>query len=198
MPDDAVGRVSGQESGAVGRVSGQESTERRLRSAKEALADAIDDARQRGERPAPRSRADPGVAGARLRNSTESGQRTPPGADDPKPLGEAIRRLLAERGWQQQAAVGSAIGRWAEIVGPELAAHAKPDGFTDGELVVIADSTAWATQLRLLAGPLVKRLNAELGDGTVKRVKVRGPAGPPRQPGAWRTPGSRGPRDTYG
>ena len=33
-------------------------------------------------------------------------------------------RLLAERGWQQRAAIGSAIGRWAEIVGPELAAHA--------------------------------------------------------------------------
>ena len=39
-----------------------------------------------------------------------------------------------------------------------------------------ADSTAWATQVRLLAAQLVRRLNAELGDGTVQRVKVRGPA----------------------
>ena len=38
-----------------------------------------------------------------------------------------------------------------------------------------ADSTAWATQLRLLAAQLVHRLNAELGAGTVLRVKVRGP-----------------------
>jgi hypothetical protein len=52
--------------------------------------------------------------------------------------------------------------------------------------------------LRLLAGTLVRRLNAELGEGTVQRVQVRGPAGPPRQPGAWRAPGGRGPRDTYG
>jgi predicted nucleic acid-binding Zn ribbon protein len=175
-----------------------EDAERRLSSAREALADAIDDARQRGERPASRSRADTAVTAARLRKATESGKPTPPERGDPQPLGEAIRKLLAERGWQQQAAVGSAIGRWPEIVGPELAAHAKPEGFADGELVVIADSTAWATQLRLLAGQLVKRLNAELGDGTVKRVKVRGPAGPPRQPGAWRAPGGRGPRDTYG
>jgi predicted nucleic acid-binding Zn ribbon protein len=178
-----------------------EDAQRRLASASEALADARDDARQRGERLAPRSRAESGLGTARQRKARDSGQPTPTegsGGEDPKPLGEAIRRLLAERGWQQRAAVGSAIGRWAEIVGPELAAHAKPEGFTDGELVVIADSTAWATQLRLLAGPLVKRLNAELGDGTVKRVKVRGPAGPPRQPGAWRARGSRGPRDTYG
>jgi len=63
---------------------------------------------------------------------------------------------------------------------------------------VIADSTAWATQLRLLAAQLVQRLNAELGTGTVRRVKVRGPVTTDRKPGEWRVRGSRGPRDTYG
>ena len=57
------------------------------------------------------------------------------------------------------------FGRWEQIVGPELAAHTRPDGFADGELAVTADSTAWATQVRLLAPALVGRLNAELGDG---------------------------------
>jgi predicted nucleic acid-binding Zn ribbon protein len=52
--------------------------------------------------------------------------------------------------------------------------------------------------VRLLAGQLMRRLNAELGDGVVQRVKVRGPAGPPRKPGEWRVRGGRGPRDTYG
>ncbi len=89
------------------------------------------------------------------------------------------------------------FGNWEQIVGPDLAAHTRPDGFTDGELTIAADSTAWATQVRLLASMLVRRLNAELGDGTVRRVKVRGPSGP-RQRGGWRVPGSRGPRDTYG
>ena len=60
------------------------------------------------------------------------------------------------------------FGRWTEIVGADLAAHTRPDGFADGELAVTADSTAWATQVRLLAPQLVKRLNAELGDGTVR------------------------------
>jgi predicted nucleic acid-binding Zn ribbon protein len=93
--------------------------------------------------------------------------------------------------------MGSVFGRWAEIVGQDLAAHTSPDGFADGELSVTADSTAWATQVRLLASALVARLNAELGPGTVLRVKVRGPA-PPRRRGAWRVPGSKGPGDTYG
>ena len=76
--------------------------------------------------------------------------------------------------------MGSVFGRWAEIVGADLAAHTRPDSFADGELAVTADSTAWATQVRLLAPMLVKRLNAELGDGSVRRVKVRGP----RRPGS--------------
>lgn len=119
--------------------------------------------------------------------------------DDPQPLGTAIDGLLAEQGWEQRAAVGGAFGRWPQIVGADLAAHARPESFADGELVVVADSTAWATQLRLLAAELVRRLNAELGDGTVRRVRVRGPAGDagPRR-GGWRVHGGRGPRDTYG
>jgi len=63
---------------------------------------------------------------------------------------------------------------------------------------VMADSTAWATQLRLLAAELVRKLNEELGDGAVRRVKVRGPGTQRRRPGEWRVRGSRGPRDTYG
>ena len=93
--------------------------------------------------------------------------------------------------------MGSVFGRWAEIVGRDLAAHTRPDSFADGELAVTADSTAWATQVRLLAPMLVRRLNDELGDGSVRRVKVRGPA-PPRTRGGWRVPGSKGPGDTYG
>jgi len=121
--------------------------------------------------------------------------------DDPERLGTAIEGLIDFHGWQEAAAAGSVFGRWAEIVGPELAAHTRPDGLEDGELTVTADSTAWATQVRLLAAQLVRRLGDELGDGTVRRVKVRGPAaaaGPPRKPGAWRVRGGRGPRDTYG
>jgi predicted nucleic acid-binding Zn ribbon protein len=171
--------------------------QRRLARAREALAAATDEARRRGGTSAAgRSGIKKDLSSERLRTTPLAARRA--GGGDPQPLGAAITRLLAERGWQEQAAVGSAFGRWEEIVGAELAAHARPDGFSGGELVVTADSTAWATQLRLLAGTLVRRLNAELGEGTVQRVKVRGPAGPPRQPGAWRAPGGRGPRDTYG
>jgi predicted nucleic acid-binding Zn ribbon protein len=123
--------------------------------------------------------------------------RRRPRRDDPQLLTSAIDGLMDTRGWQQRAAMGSVFGRWAEIVGADLAAHTQPDSFADGELAILADSTAWATQVRLLAPMLVRRLNAELGDNSVSRVKVRGPQAP-RQRGAWRVPGSKGPGDTYG
>src|SRR5487761_919862 len=150
----------------------------------------MQDARDRDDRPAS---ARSGRKNFPERSSADPGAKRGASSEDPQLLGAAITRLLAERGWQQQVAVGSAFGRWEEIVGPELAAHARPDGFDDGELVIVADSTAWATQVRLLAATLVRRLNTDLGDGTVRRVKVRGPTplaarrlARPRQQGAWR------------
>ena len=128
--------------------------------------------------------------------STRSGAG--PDDRDPQPLGQAIGRLLTDRGWETDAAVGGVMGRWTEIVGAELAAHCQPESYTDGELVVIADSTAWATQLRYLAPQLVRALNTELGHGVVKAVVVKGPTAPSWRKGRRSAPGSRGPRDTYG
>ena len=172
----------------------------RLRRAAAALAGVIADGRARGEWP---SAGLPGTVGQSGEKESEraSGEAfsRPRRArrDDPQPLAAAIGGLLSDQGWKEQAAIGSVFNNWARIVGSDLAAHTRPDSFADGELVIAADSTAWATQVRLLASMLVRRLNAELGDGTVHRVKVRGPAGP-RQRGGWRVPGSRGHGDTYG
>lgn len=119
---------------------------------------------------------------------------------DPMALGAAINRLLAERGWEAPAAVGGVMGRWAEIVGEDVAKHSEPERYDEGErvLVVRCDSTVWATNLRLLAPALVARLNEDLGHGTVSLIKVNGPGGPVRRYGPLRVPGSTGPGDTYG
>jgi predicted nucleic acid-binding Zn ribbon protein len=64
-------------------------------------------------------------------------------------------------------------------------------------LVVQADSTAWATQVRLLVPTLLRRLAEVLGEGVVGQVQVRGPAAPSWRKGRLRVRGE-GPRDTYG
>lgn len=115
---------------------------------------------------------------------------------DPQPVGDSLSRLMAEHGWNAPVSVGSVMGRWREIVG-DVADHATPETFTDGKLVVRADSTAWATQLRLLVPQLQRRMDEEVGDGVIAEIVVLGPGAPSWIRGPRVVPG-RGPRDTYG
>jgi predicted nucleic acid-binding Zn ribbon protein len=116
---------------------------------------------------------------------------------DPLGLGKVVGRLVAERGWTSPVAVGSVMAEWPTLVGPEIAAHCTPESFTDTTLHVRCDSTAWATQLRLLSMSLLEKFRTELGDGVVTSIQVLGPAAPNWRKGG-RSVNGRGPRDTYG
>ena len=105
---------------------------------------------------------------------------------------------MADRGWALDLRVHAVFGRWAELVGAEVADHTTPESFTEGKLVVRTDSTAWATQLKLLTPTVVRRLNEELGHGTVTLIEVLGPHGPSWKKGPRSVRDGRGPRDTYG
>ena len=174
----------------------------------EAGPDAVRDALRRARAAAAarglaasQSRGGTGSGGAIARRrradaATRSGAR--PDERDPQLLGGLIERLVAERGWQVPLSIGGVMGRWEEIVGPEVAAHCRPETFTEGVLTVHADSTAWATQMRLLTPALMRRLAEEVGERIVTKIVVRGPAGPSWRRGLRRVSGGRGPRDTYG
>jgi predicted nucleic acid-binding Zn ribbon protein len=117
---------------------------------------------------------------------------------DPQPLDATIGRLVAEEGWGTDVAVHGVFSRWDTIVGREVAEHCHPERFADTKLTVRADSTAWATQVRLLAPTVVRRLNEELGDDTVTLIDVKGPNVPSWSKGFRAVRDGRGPRDTYG
>jgi predicted nucleic acid-binding Zn ribbon protein len=121
-----------------------------------------------------------------------------PDERDPQLLSTAMERLVDSKGWTAQVDVRSMLARWSTLVGPVNAAHSHPESYADAVLTVRADSTAWATQLRLLAPRLVATLNTALGDGTVTRVTVLGPDAPSWKRGRLSVRDGRGPRDTYG
>ncbi|MGW0230057.1 DUF721 domain-containing protein [Actinopolymorpha singaporensis] len=149
-----------------------------------------------GGRSGSAGRADRRSRSGRTTRTTRSGAG--PDDRDPQVLDATIGRLVDERGWSTDVAVAGALARWDHIVGPDVAAHCRAERYVDAELTVRADSTAWATQVRLLAPSLVRRLNEELGDGTVRRVVVLGPSAPSWQRGLRSVRDGRGPRDTYG
>ena len=145
------------------------------------------------------------AAGTRRRSAVRGdGERrlrgySGPGPDprDPQPLGAVLEKLVKARGWQQPAAEAKVFGAWERVVGPEVAQHSRPVKLEDGELTVEARSTAWATQLRLLAGSLLQQIAREVGHNVVRKLHIHGPAAPSWSRGPRRVRG-RGPRDTYG
>lgn len=161
--------------------------------ARSALEAARASARSAGRAGSAQRRAGGRAVGARRRSW--SGAR--PDDRDPQLFGRLATRLAADRGWTGQLSEGLVFGRWAQLVGAEIAEHARPVSLRDGELAVQASSTAWATQLRLLQRQLLGRITTGVGAGVVTRLRVHGPAAPSWRYGPRHVRG-RGPRDTYG
>jgi predicted nucleic acid-binding Zn ribbon protein len=121
------------------------------------------------------------------------------GADarDPAVLGESLTALARERKWEDTLRTAGIPARWEEIVGVEIAAHCRPERLEDATLTCVAESTAWATQIRMLSRSILERLGEAVGPGVVRRIQVHGPSAPDWRHGRLRVTG-RGPRDTYG
>lgn len=141
---------------------------------------------------APQSRRRP------RRERTASAAELPfaPGRD-PRPLGDTLDALTAELGWQAPLAQHELLASWPEIAGPEIAKHSEPIGIEGGLLTVRCESTAWATQLRLMRTELVTRVVERFPDSGVESMRFQGPDAPSWKRGPRSVPG-RGPRDTYG
>jgi predicted nucleic acid-binding Zn ribbon protein len=120
-----------------------------------------------------------------------------PDGRDPARLGDAVDELVRDRDWTRTLTAAGLLPRWEQIVGSDIAAHCRPERLEAGELTCIAESTAWATQLRFMSAQLLVRIANEVGPGVVVRLRVRGPSVPDWRHGPLRVTG-RGPRDTYG
>ncbi|MFM9877107.1 MAG: DUF721 domain-containing protein [Rhodoglobus sp.] len=116
---------------------------------------------------------------------------------DPQELANVIESLAASMGWTSPLARSELIASWSEIVGAETAAHSEPIGAEDGVLTVRCDSTAWATQLRLMRGQITTTIAGRFPAAGIQSVRFEGPNAPSWKRGPRSIPG-RGPRDTYG
>jgi predicted nucleic acid-binding Zn ribbon protein len=121
-----------------------------------------------------------------------------PDDNDPQLVGSVLAGYVEDRGWEQPLAAARVFADWPGLVGEDVAAHCRPATLTAGELKVEAESSAWATQLRLLSSTVLARLVAELGPQVVTKVHFIGPTGPSWKHGGFSVRGARGPRDTYG
>jgi len=164
--------------------------------ARRALEDARNAAKASGKSVGQgRSSPTGGVRALRGRKRGWSGAG--PDDRDPQTLGSLAGSIAKKRGWSDKVSEGTVLGRWPTVVGEDIAAHAVPTKLEDGVLSVTAESTAWATQLRLMQAQILARIAAAVGHGVVKSLKIHGPTTKSWRKGDRHVKG-RGPRDTYG
>jgi len=115
---------------------------------------------------------------------------------DPKSIGAIVSRTIAERGWAPFLSRESVVDQWEEIVGKDVAAHTVPE--IDEDLITVrCDSSAWATNLRLMRHEILAELLARFPNSGIEKISVVGPGVPNKIRGP-RSVKWRGPRDTYG
>jgi predicted nucleic acid-binding Zn ribbon protein len=62
---------------------------------------------------------------------------------------------------------------WGPATGVAIAASARPIGEREGVLTVSCEAAVWAQELELIAPELIPRLNAALGEETVRELRCR-------------------------
>lgn len=93
-------------------------------------------------------------------------------SDDPRPLSDGLDAVLRSLRGGERRTTATVFGRWSELVGEQIALHARPVKLDGGRLLVEVDEPGWATQLRFLEADLVARLRGE-GRLAVDTIEVR-------------------------
>ncbi len=96
----------------------------------------------------------------------------PDPAHGPRRLAESLDRVTRSLGGPDAGALAVIFGRWEQVVGAHVAAHAWPLSLADGTLSIAVDQPGWATQLTYLESDLRRRANELAGPDVVRRVRV--------------------------
>ncbi len=92
--------------------------------------------------------------------------------DDPRPVGDALRRVRRELGTPEPSEFDRIREDWSELVGPDLAAHSRPVYLRANLLRIAVDDPAWIVHFRYLADQLVERLASAAPRAAVREVAV--------------------------
>ena len=92
--------------------------------------------------------------------------------NQPMRVGDAIASYVARSGLAARLSQAEVIPEWSKLVGPQIAAVARPERVTaDGTLFVRVATSGWMTELQLMTPEIMARLNAGRGEGRVKTLR---------------------------
>ncbi len=77
----------------------------------------------------------------------------------PERVGDFLSSFLQQEGVQDELERVSAIGEWAEKVGPNIAKVTQARSVADATLVVEVRSSAWLMELNMMKSEILRRVN---------------------------------------
>jgi predicted nucleic acid-binding Zn ribbon protein len=96
-----------------------------------------------------------------------------PDGREPRRLSEFLDPITKRLGGPASGVFAAIFARWEALVGPDIAAHAKPVSLRRGVLVLAVDHPVWATQLRYMTAPLLTRISEETASSEVAEIHLR-------------------------
>lgn len=101
---------------------------------------------------------------------------------EPESLGSIISRGRVPGPRRKKQRLDLVKSGWEHLVGPRLAEHSEPTRLARGVLTVSAEGPAWAAELTMATHSLLTKIERAMGQGEIKKIKVRsrgGGEGPP-------------------
>jgi predicted nucleic acid-binding Zn ribbon protein len=107
-------------------------------------------------------------------------------------MSELLDRTTRRLGGPSSGTTSTVFAGWEQIVGADIAGHARPLSLHSGVLVLAVDHPAWATQLRYMTADLLTRIGEATKGSEVTdiHIKVVGQPAPPKPSRKGRKPGA--------
>ena len=115
--------------------------------------------------------------------------RTRPGSREFAVASGAVEAMLSSQDLAQTLRPHMAKVKWAEVVGPQVAAVTQPTAVRGGGILVVrVKNSVWANELILLKDDMLRRLNLALGGRVLTDIHFQASGLPRAKPGASAAP----------
>ena len=95
------------------------------------------------------------------------------GASEPVSAGDAIRQVVDSLGIAEKLREQRVLSLWEEIVGKDIAAVTRVEGFRLGQLSVSVQNPTWRHWLTFQCETIRQNLNREVGGDVVKTIWLK-------------------------
>lgn len=90
---------------------------------------------------------------------------------NPKRVGGFLGASLDNLGLTKRILEHQALGKWDEVVGPQITAATVPEKVWDGVMFVCCKSSMWSNELTLHKADIIKRLNRAVGKKVITDIR---------------------------